>query len=90
MMRPSRQPCSSAIGERSMAPAARARSTLASGSSTTSSVRPVAPPIAVGLKRPASADAAATQKAASPTASWATTSSPSPTWCRTVAPKAAV
>ena len=41
-MRPSRQPCSSATGEVSVAPAASARRTTCSGSSTTSSVRPVA------------------------------------------------
>ncbi len=65
-MRPRRQPCSSPTAAVSLAPACTARSTTASGSSTTSKVRPVAPPIACGLSRFIAGLAAATQNAASP------------------------
>ena len=85
-IRPSRQPCSSATGARSVAPAASARAATASGSSTCRSTRPVAPPASGSSRsRPFAFE---TQKRASPTASWATRSSPSPTWCSTVAPNA--
>src|SRR5262249_15987157 len=50
-IRPSRQPCSLPTGEDSVAPAATARRTTLSGSSTTSSVRLVAPSIIRGLSR---------------------------------------
>jgi hypothetical protein len=66
-------------GDDSVAPAATACWTTLSGSSTTSSVRLVAPSIARGLCRFIVADVAATQNAASPMPSWATMSSPSPT-----------
>jgi hypothetical protein len=62
-----------------MAPASTARAKTASGSSTTSRIRPVAPPIASGLNRGPSAPPEETQKYASPIASCATISSPSPT-----------
>src|SRR5215472_1582972 len=71
MIRPSRQPCSSATGDAAVAPAATACATIASGSSTTSKVRLVAPPIASGLKRGASGPPDDTQNAASPTANCA-------------------
>src|SRR6266540_3928654 len=67
MIRPSRQPCSLLTGDDSLAPAATACRTIRSGSSTTSSVRLVAPSIARGLSRFMAADVAATQNAASPT-----------------------
>src|SRR5262249_1119765 len=50
MTRPRRQPCSSPRGDDSVAPAATAWRTMRSGSSTTSSVRLVAPSITRGLK----------------------------------------
>src|SRR5205823_9390140 len=76
MIRPSRQPCSLLTGDDSLAPAATACRMIRSGSSTTSSVRLVAPSIARGLGRFMAADVAATQNAAPPTPSCATTSSP--------------
>ena len=48
----------------SIAPAATARATTASGSSTTSSMRVVAPPTDSGLKLPCSGDSSATQNVA--------------------------
>ena len=51
MIRPSRHPCSSPTGAAGLAPAPTARLNIASGSSTTSRVRPVAPPIPPGLNR---------------------------------------
>jgi len=89
MIRPSRQPCSSATGDASVAPAARASRVTEAELATTSSVRLVAAPSLRGLSRFGAADVPATQNAASPTASCATMSSPAPTRCRTVAPKAA-
>jgi len=89
MIRPSRHPCSSPTGASGLAPAPTARLNIASGSSTTSRVRPVAPPIPSGLNRLRVESAAATQNAAPSTESWATMSSPSPTRCSTVAPNAA-
>ena len=62
-IRPSRQPCSSPTGDVSVAPAATARRTTASGSSTTSVVRPVAPSISRGLRRFMVDDAGAIQTA---------------------------
>jgi|CZKW01.1.fsa_nt_gi hypothetical protein len=50
-IRPSRQPCSSLTGADSIAPASMALRRKASGSSTTSSVLPVAPSMARGLNR---------------------------------------
>jgi hypothetical protein len=78
-----------AYGEDSVAPAATARRTTLSGSSTTSSVRLVVPSIALGLSRLIVTDVPDTQNAALPTASCATMSAPSPTRCRTRAPNAA-
>jgi hypothetical protein len=72
-----------------VAPAVTAWPKTASGSSTTSRVRPVAPPTALGWTRCPADAARATQNAASPMASWATMSSPPPTRCSTMAPKAA-
>jgi hypothetical protein len=48
-MRPSSQPCSSPTGNRSSAPAATACACSATGSSTTSSSRALAPPSRAGL-----------------------------------------
>jgi hypothetical protein len=72
-IRPRRQPCSSATGDASVAPAATACSSTWLGSSTTSSVRLVVPPIACGLRRFMAGLAAATEKVASSTASGAAT-----------------
>jgi class 3 adenylate cyclase len=78
-MQRSRQPCSSATGAVLRAPAWTAWLTTSSGSSTTSRVLPVVPPMACGLKRCTASSASVTQNLAAPTASWATMSSPSPT-----------
>jgi hypothetical protein len=75
-IRPKRQPCSSAISDAGVAPNSTACANIVSGSSTTSKVRPVAPPIAAGLKRGPSSPPEETQNAASPIASCATISSP--------------
>jgi hypothetical protein len=75
-IRPRRQPCSSLTAAISRAPTSIARRSTASGSSTTSSTRPVEPPIASGLNRLMSGVAVDNQNAALPTASCTTRSSP--------------
>jgi hypothetical protein len=70
-IRPNCHPCSSLSAAMTRAPARTTCSCTAVGSSTTNSVRPVAPPMESGLKRFMSAEAADTQNTASPTASCA-------------------
>jgi hypothetical protein len=72
--RPIRHPCSSETGLVWVAPATTAASRSDAGSSTTSNTRPVAPPIAFGLKRRSCSEAVETQNRAPATASCATTS----------------
>ena len=67
--------------------------TTATGSSTISSSRVVAPPTVSGLELPWSGDSSETQNAAPPTASWATTGSWAslpPTRYSSTAPNAAL
>src|SRR6266511_5128798 len=71
---PRRQPCASPTGYTSVAPAALARSTAESGSSTIKSIRTVPPPTDSGLKFACGGDSSETQNVALPTASSATTS----------------
>lgn len=83
MIRPMRQPCSSATWEPTAAPADTACRKIASGSCTTRSILLVAPPAPTGLNLPIAWLVAPTQNAASPTAICATMSAPSPTWWST-------
>src|SRR6266478_6299438 len=66
-IRPRRQPYWLLTGQTTVAPAATARLTAASGSSTVTTIRTVPPPRDSGLKFLCSGDSSATQNSAAPT-----------------------